>query len=280
MENVYQIEMLMSFESFLPLTVSSMIQLFGVPMAKITMIFALSGLAILAVFLIIRFLRKKQQKGGNKKILSEKEEIEKILSICREQLNDSLMQIHLIYTSGIGSFLNEDLITMKVASGIKKQLNKNLKELKKGVFNLASKLESNIHSGHYYVELNDYQNRIASSVNLLFQPLYEHLNNSHKPFVKSQEEELKNLGRDVGIFFNQALTQINNHVKQLSKLDELHNRTIEILGKMEIAQIHRIKSKQVNTRNSILYLNTLAETKNMLNHTLSLVKTYQKLLMD
>ncbi len=44
---------------------------------------------------------------------------------------------------------------------------------------------------------------------------------------------------------------------------------------MEIAQIKRIKAKEVNTRNSVLFFNTITETKNMLLHAINLIKAHR-----
>jgi hypothetical protein len=54
----------------------------------------------------------------------------------------------------------------------------------------------------------------------------------------------------------------------------------DLLNSMAVAQIKRIKSSQVNTRNSILFLNIISETKNILNHTTGLFHSYFHLTPD
>jgi hypothetical protein len=44
---------------------------------------------------------------------------------------------------------------------------------------------------------------------------------------------------------------------------------------MEIAQIKRIKAREINTRNSVLFFNTISETKNMLLHAINLIKAHR-----
>jgi hypothetical protein len=44
---------------------------------------------------------------------------------------------------------------------------------------------------------------------------------------------------------------------------------------MEVAQIKRIKAREVNTRNSVLFFNTISETKNMLLHAINLMKSHR-----
>jgi hypothetical protein len=47
------------------------------------------------------------------------------------------------------------------------------------------------------------------------------------------------------------------------------------LEKMEVAQIKRIKAREVNTRNSVLFFNIITETKNMLLHAINLIKSHR-----
>lgn len=278
MENFYLITTI-AIPASIPAFSEVATDIFDVPVFRIILILTLVALAVFAGLMICKSCRNRQKTTDDKEVSLPKEDAESILKLCRDRLNDFLVQNQLIYSSGINSFLNEDITNLKAAVGLKKQLNKHLEELKKEIFEIASELESSPHSGHYYVELSDYQARIVQSVSLLIQPLYEHLNNSHKPFLKAQEEEMKSLERGIGLFYKQAVMQVNNQVRQMDKLEEIHSRTTEILDGMEVSQIRRIKFKQVNNRNSVLYLNTITETKNMLNYTLNLIKTYQKLMM-
>jgi hypothetical protein len=72
---------------------------------------------------------------------------------------------------------------------------------------------------------------------------------------------------------------INNSVENdKENLAGIRNNIFELLNSMEVAQINRIKTSQVNTRNSILFLNILSETKNMLNHASGLLNSYIKLI--
>ncbi|MBW6535282.1 MAG: hypothetical protein K0B11_09755 [Mariniphaga sp.] len=209
----------------------------------------------------------------------ETEEVEKIMKKCITHLTETLAQTEYLYKHGISSFLDENLNTLKTCINLKTDLHNNLHKGKNKAFRTASFFENSLHSGHYYVELKDYQLRIVNAVSLLLQPMYEHLNNSHKPFIKVQKEELTKLGKEVSSFFSLSVSIIkSNQFKQTENLVKMHVEINKLLEGMEVAQIKRIKTNQVNTRNSILFLNTLSETKNMLNQSANLLKAYQNLL--
>ena len=210
---------------------------------------------------------------------AETEEVEKIMKKCITHLTETLTQTENLYNLGISSFLDEDLNNLKTCMNLKTDLSNNLNKGKNKAFRTASFFENSLHSGHYYVELKDYQLRIVNAVSLLLQPLYEHLNNSHKPFTKAQKEELTKLGKVVTAFFGLSVSIIKNiRFKQMEDLVKMHVEINKLLESLEVAQIKRIKTNQVNTRNSILFLNTLSETKNMLNQSENLLKAYQNLL--
>ncbi|MGC9354595.1 MAG: hypothetical protein ACP5D9_12195 [Mariniphaga sp.] len=200
------------------------------------------------------------------------------LAVCREHLFDSLHQANIIYTLCLTGFLNEDLSTLKEARKLKKLLHKKQEKFSDKIFQTAASFENLAQTGHFYMHLNDYLKRMIGSLTLIFDPLYEHLNNSHKPFIKPQVDELNNLVNDINLLMSRIVyfiknEQINDSESLTHSLETL-NKNLERSG---IEQIKRMKKKQVNTRNSILFLNILSETKNMLNNTMGLFQSYFRL---
>jgi hypothetical protein len=205
----------------------------------------------------------------------EKEGTEDALAICREHLIDSLHQANIIYTLCLTGFLNENLSTLKEAKKLKKLLHKKQDKFSGKTFQTAALFENLSQSGHFYMHLNDYLARMVSSLTLIFDPLYEHLDNTHKPFIKPQVDELNNLVNDVNLLMSQIVffiknEQTNDKENMTGSLETL-NKNLERSG---IEQIKRMKKNQVNTRNSVLFLNVLSETKNMLNNTMGLFQSY------
>ena len=117
---------------------------------------------------------------------------------------------------------------------------------------------------------------MAHSLNFLVEPLYEHLDNHHKPFIEEQAVEFEKLKVEIDQFFNFALSIVeDNKFDEIEDLIKIRDKIVQSLEKMEIAQIKRIKAKTVNTRNSVLFFNTITETKNMLLHAINLMKSHR-----
>lgn len=246
----------------------------GVKMAIIALL-ALSGL----VFYQLRKRMITEFKVRNaEEAAPENEGSAERMQKCKEQLIDSLRQTNTIYSLGITGFLNEDLVSIKNARSLKKDLNRILDKRKDKIFAIAPVFEKKSQSGHFFIQLNDYQNRMNDSLSLLLDPLYEHLNNSHKPFIQSQAEELTYLMNQVSLLLSRTIDLLKTDQFVFSESPvRFHDNLDKTIEKMGVAQIKRIKTNQVNTRNSILFLNVLSETKNMVNHISGMLHSYSNL---
>ena len=191
-------------------------------------------------------------------------------------MEKTFIQTNKIFSAGIDGFIKEDRSGLKEVLSLKDYLNKKSKKQKNKVLIILSKIENSVDSGHFYVQLVDYQREMAHSLNFLVEPLFEHVNNNHKPFIKSQIEDLKHLEAEINSFLNLSVNIIkSNKFDQVDALIGQRDLIVEKLEKLEVAQIKRIKAKQVNTRNSMLFFNTITETKNMLLHATNVIKAHR-----
>ncbi|MGM0408973.1 MAG: inorganic phosphate transporter, partial [Bacteroidota bacterium] len=234
-----------------------------------------------AIFMVIRThmlfkKRSRESQEDEEESITEKDATDKVMEKCIKQVSKSIVQANTVYDDSIKHFLKENRSKLKEALEVKDNLNKKAKKKKNKVLNTLSKIEENVDSGHFYVQVVDYQRELAHSLNFLSEPLFDHLDNQHKPFIKAQAEEMQALNEKVDHFFNFALTIIKeNKFNEIENLIKLRDKILQDLEKMEIAQIKRIKAKEVNTRNSMLFFNTITETKNMLLHAINLIKSHR-----
>ncbi len=241
-------------------------------------LFAFFGFSGLAIYQTRSRFNEKNQVFDPEEIVSENDGVEKILKKCRIQLIHFLNKTSSVYTFGIENFIAEDLPGFKNILAEKDNLRKKVEKSKENIFSIATNFENSLHSGHYLIDIKDYQVRMVNSLSLFLDPMFEHLSNSHKPFIKVQGEELGLLKKEIDNLLVLSAEIINNNqVNEKNNMAGIQNKIYEMLNRMEVAQIKRIKSNQVNTRNSILFLNILSETKNMLNHASALLISYNKL---
>ncbi len=244
--------------------------------------------AALAIFMVLRthfnFLKKNGNGNGNgeeptdieEEVISENDEIDKVMQKCRDLVTRAIIMSNRIYSGSIESFLAEDRNELKEALKLKNELNKKAKKQKNKVLNVISKIEKNVDSGHFYVQVVDYQRELAHSLNFLIEPLYEHVNNNHRPFTKQQIQEMKNLRKSIDIFYSFFVELVkHDDFDEIPDLIKRRDNILVDIEEYEIMQIKRIKAEVVNTRNSVLFFNTISETKNMLLHSINMIKSHR-----
>jgi len=252
----------------------------------IALLISLGGKALIFVFLAIaiimvirtQFMFKKRRAKIAEEIeaFEEKDGVEKVVQKCRKHCVNAINSGNKIYKVSIDGFLKEDRSLLREGLELKDELNIKSKKVKNKILNILSKIEDHVDSGHFYVQVVDYQREIAHSLNFLTQPLFEHMDNHHKPFTKEQGRELLGVMAEMDEFYKLALLIVNeNKFDLIESLIKNRDGILEILQKNEKAQIKRIKIKDVNTRNSMLYFNINSETKNLLIHTINMIKAHR-----
>ena len=242
------------------------------------MIFIFVAIAVLMVMRTQLLFKKRRAKraADEEEVFEEKDGVEKVMQKCKKHCVNAIITCNKVFSVGIESFLNEDRIQLKESLDLKNELNQKSKKTKSKIFTTLSKIENHVDTGHFYVQVVDYQREIANSLNFITEPLFEHLDNHHKPFTAKQAAELRQLITDVDEFYNLALHIIKeNKFDIINELIAKRDLTIAYLLKTEKVQIKRIKAGEVNTRNSVLYFNINSETKNMLLHSINLIKSHR-----
>ncbi|MCE4563690.1 inorganic phosphate transporter [Maribellus sp. CM-23] len=235
----------------------------------------------IAIFMVVRtqlLFKKRSAKKLAEEVeaFEEKDGVEKVVQKCRKHCVNAIETSNKIFSVGVGGFLAEDRAQLREALQLKNELNVKSKKVKAKIFSTLSKIEDQADYGHHYVQVVDYQREIANSLNFLIQPLFEHMENQHKPFTDEQAGELRKLMTNIDKYLDLALLVVTkNKFDEIDNLTSMRDRIIEQLQKTEKAQIKRIKTKEVNTRNSVLYFNVNSETKNVLLRTISMVKAYR-----
>jgi phosphate/sulfate permease len=247
---------------------------------------ALTGLAV-ALFVVIRSSlrhKKKAQKLAGKDEFEEKTTLsgQNILLKCNTSIMDVIASVQDLYHSSILCLIKEDWKKMKKTKRKVDELNQNTKDLKYNLYPTLRKLEEEfIETGPYYVQILDYLRETAHSLEFIADPVYEHLDNNHPGLIPEQSRDLQDLNGSVHSFFDDVQTVIQK--EDYENLDSLLNKQRKILDhitKLKKKQIKYIKSESVGTRNTMLYLNLLNESKNLLLYTINVVKSHRDFLMS
>ena len=243
--------------------------------------FAIAALIIVAIIFVIRThaIHKKRSTAKEEdeqddfeadKVIDSSEVLEKSLKNIRRTIE----KISMTYHDVIVGLSFEDRKALKKTNKEVQELNKKAKKLKSKIPVAISNLpEDSLETGHYYVQVLDYLREMAHCVSFISENVYEHVDNNHNGISKVQSDELKKLVVGVQELLQEVMTMIKK--QDYSGFDTLIDHQQELLkqvGQLNRTQLKRIKKGESNTKNSLLYIGILSETKNLLLHTVNLLK--------
>lgn len=242
-------------------------------------------LIIIAVFLMVRthiiFTRRSEKTSEEEDMINESDEAAKRIEKCTGQVTKTLTGSRKIFTQALDSFLTEDIGGLREAMEMEAVFDARTKKQKNKIIQTISKMQkADLDTGYFYIQVVDYQREMAHSLHFLVDPLREHLANQHKPFNDIQSSEIRLLIDQSDALFDLAL-----HIIRQGRFDAIDDlvssriKVFETIYTIEMSQISRIKEKEVSTRNSLLFLKALAETKNLLLQTVNLIKSHRDFIL-
>jgi len=236
----------------------------------------------LVAFVIYRthFLHKKRTENtevDSGEIADESLTGRKIIDKSSKSVIRTLNKIGNSLSSAIEYFEKQDLKKLKVTFVDFEKVHVNTKALKDNVSKAIDKLEeSEIESGHYYVQVVGYLREIAHCTYFIIQPATKHLDNSHKALLPEQFAELNEIQKRV----NELIVQVNKSMQShdftgLDLVIEEQRETLKLIKSIRKNQVKRIKENTIGTRNSMLVFNMLEEYKNIILNMVNLLKSHR-----
>jgi len=233
-----------------------------------------------AIFMVLRThlrlkTRKQKSMAEQEDIINEVDPFEVIITKSSKQVVKAIVSSNYIFSVGIEGFLTEDRNKLKQAEKESSDFSKRSKKNKEKVYSTVQVLTGGlVDTSHYYVQIMDYKREMAHAAHFIIEPIINHSDNNHKPFTAEQNAEMVKLVAQVDEFFNLALHTVKEYkFENIETLIANRDKIFEILTQLEKNQIKRIKNKEVNTRNSLLYFKINAESKNLLLHTVNMIKS-------
>lgn len=243
------------------------------------MIFVFIGVAIFMVLRTHVILKKRNLKTKieEEDLIDEQDAVEEIINKSSKQVVKAIVSANHIISVGIDGFLKEDRNKLKSAEKSCDDFSKKSKKNKEKVYSTVQTLaEGAVDTSHFYVQMMDYKREMAHAVHFMLEPMRKHFDNNHKPFKADQSDEMIVMVTQMDEFFNLALHTVKEEkFHNIEALINERERIFDFLAKVEKNQIKRIKNKEVNTRNSLLYFKVNSEAKNLLLHTVNLVKAHR-----
>jgi len=236
---------------------------------------------ILVAWAILSYSRHRKKKSKGEASPAETDEFsessikaESVLVKTTEDSSNAIIMISKAYYLGISGFHSGNRKLLEEIETEIEEFNQRAKKLKANTYRIIQQLQhDSIETGHYYVQIVDYLREMAHSIKYVVRPLNEHMINNHKPFAEDQNTELTQFSSQITDFLNFALHIIKeSRFGQIDELIQKRHEILELMRDQEKRQIRRIKKKETNSRNSVLYFGVMSETKHLLLQTVNLLK--------
>jgi phosphate/sulfate permease len=245
---------------------------------------AIIGMILLTIFLAFRthVLHKNKKKDDDDFVVKKDRLDSHILESSSTNVISSLDTVNSSYTKVINGLLSEDRKKLRNTNKVIKALNTETKDLKDGIPKTLADLPADkIEMGHFYIQELDYLREVAHCLTFIVKPSLKHVENNHKAMLSSQGAELKNLSSRLDAFIKNIQKLIKTKdLSDFNKLIENQQDLLSLTDQHRKAQLKRLKSEEVGTKNSLLYIALLHETRNLALHLLNLAKAHRDFVLN
>jgi phosphate/sulfate permease len=263
------------FTAFIAFTGAFLIAIF-IHWGGMFAMFASLGFALFMVIKTHFIHKKKEEETKNRESLINVAQLDNntVYSQCTKSIHKVLTEVSELYAKANKQLMKENRKSLRDTCQKIDDLNSHTKELKYNVYGTIKKLEEDsIESGHFYVQTLDYLREITHCLTYISHPIYEHLDNNHPPLIEEQSEDLLKITNKVSDFFNNlTMTLETSEWNRIQEIIIDQQLLIEKIEKMKKRQLKLIKQESIGTKNSLMVLNLLSETKNLLLYSLNLLK--------
>lgn len=246
-------------------------------------IYAIIGLLILVVILIIQFTlvhKKRVAKEEAKETSADIKNESDLIQVCSNEMEEAIETTIRIYRETLDGLFNED---RKKLNQLHKEADSLYRKYKNRrhyeVVPTLKRLESTpVEVGQFYIQVIDYFYEISKSLKVMTESSFKYINDNHEGFTKEQINDLTRLSEQVIEVASDFVSMIQSW--DYSRFDNLLEKRHLIADYYALAtrnQIKRAKSKDSGTRNSILFLSLLNETKIIALQSSNLMKSQKRL---
>jgi len=240
-------------------------------------------LLLLVVIMITRttILHSNKSKEEKKIRYTEREELINVNGVIDESsshIAEVSKRVSKLYTNVVNDLVNYDINKLRKTDKHVGKLNKEIDELKDGVFYYIKSLdESSVEASRFYILTLGYLQDIAQSISYISRASYKHVNNNHKNLKKGQLKDLKEIENVLDKLL-EKLTKVFSDKKFeslpqiLIEKQELLNNVSESIQK----QVDRIRSDETSPKNTTLYFSLLLETQDLITAFVNLLKQYEE----
>ncbi len=195
-----------------------------------------------------------------------------------EKIKKIILECSKIYLLSVNSFVDEDKSSSSKTAKEAKQLYNKAEDDRSDLFASLIKIEdSGLVQANMLIQTFDHFSEMLKNLAFIAKTLKGGYSKKGSRLTVQQRSELHNLSDEVSTFFNFMIHIIKE--KRFESIPELISKQQMIISYMEdlrTAQIKRAKNKSGSTKGGLLFIEVLADTKNLLLSSVNFLNTYRK----
>ena len=246
--------------------------------------FAIIGVTLLCVFLIIKnnFAKSKEENKIEESAVAKigdalKQSPEEALITYTEHVCSSMEKVTMIYDRTIVAVFKENRKVLKDMVREAEDFYHFTRQQKYELLPLLRNLEdSDVNTGHYYVQVVDYISETSKALLHITRPCYKHVDNNHSGLSKEQVFDLKRINDRVEDIFG----EINNMLRtrsfeNMDKVLTMRDEMFDLIDEVMQNQLRRLRDTGGSSSANMLFFNILTETKTMVLHSRNIMKSLE-----
>lgn len=239
------------------------------------------GVVIVLLFAVFAFYRTNiTHKKREESFQTKTDEIDQVPSVQlmfeanNKGITKTLNTVSSVFVDTIKGLIKEDRKVLKKQVQLTEEMEQKLLNKKSKIHLTINSLPpDSIEASHYYVLILDYLKELAHCINMLAEPVFNHVDNNHKPILASQALELTVIADEFAEFSKKMLSILESvNDERIESLNAEQTRIIGLVREARKSLIKAIKRNDVGTKNSMLLLNILSEVRNILIYSINLMK--------
>ena len=246
--------------------------------------FAIIGVTVLCVGLIIK--SNISGKKGEEKV--EESAVAKIgdalklspeeaLITYTEHVCASMEKVTMIYDRTIVAVFKENRKILRDMVREAEDFYHSTRQQKYELLPLLRNLQdSDVNTGHYYVQVVDYISETSKALLHITRPCYKHVDNNHTGLSKEQVYDLKRINDRVEEIFGEINKMLRTRsFDSMERVLNMRDEMFDLIDEVMQNQLRRLRDTGGSSSANMLFFNILTETKTMVLHSRNIMKSLE-----
>ena len=136
--------------------------------------------------------------------------------------------------------------------------------------------DSDVNTGHYYVQVVDYISETSKALLHITRPCYKHVDNNHTGLSKEQVYDLKRINDRVEEIFGEINTMLRTRsFDSMERVLNMRDEMFDLIDEVMQNQLRRLRDTGGSSSANMLFFNILTETKTMVLHSRNIMKSLE-----